>query len=98
MNETEKLMKGSVHEDDFYIVHNYLVLMTAKEKINRMKQNSYLPIWLLPIYRLQDGTPYAGRLVGNIPKFMPLDNLLNRDILHSLRMHSILSRYILDGD
>ena len=32
INEAEKLMKvkGSVHEDNFYIVHNALVLMTAK--------------------------------------------------------------------
>ena len=32
MNEAEKLMKGSVHEDDFYIVHDALVLMAAKKK------------------------------------------------------------------
>ena len=37
MNEAETLMKGSVDEEDFYIVHGALVLMTAKEKINRMK-------------------------------------------------------------
>ena len=37
MNEAENLMKGSVHEDDFYIVHNDMVLMTAKEKINWIK-------------------------------------------------------------
>ena len=30
MNEAENLMKGSVHEDDFYIVHNDLVLMAEK--------------------------------------------------------------------
>ena len=29
MKEAEKLMKGSVHEDDFFIVHDVLVLMTA---------------------------------------------------------------------
>ena len=29
---------------------------------------------------------------------MPLDNLLNRDILHSLQMNSVLSCYILDGE
>ena len=34
MNEAEKLMKGSVHEDYFYIVHEDLVLMTAKETTN----------------------------------------------------------------
>ena len=29
---------------------------------------------------------------------MPLNNLINRDILHSLQMHSVLSCYILDGE
>ena len=29
---------------------------------------------LLPLNGLQDGTPYAGRHVGNSPEFMPLDN------------------------
>ena len=32
MNEAEKLMNVSVHEADFYIVHDALVLMAAKEK------------------------------------------------------------------
>ena len=91
-------MKGSVHEDDFYIVHDALVLMTAKETIKWMKNNGYLHIWLLLLNRLQDGTPYAGRPVGNIPNFIPLDNSLNRDILHSLRIHSVSSCYILDGE
>ena len=97
MNEAEKLMKGSVHEDYFFIVHDALVLMTAKETINWMRQNGYLHIWLLPLNVLQDGTPCAGRPVGNSPKFMHLDNSLNRDILHSLRMHSVLIRYIVYG-
>ena len=37
MKEAENLMKGSVHEDDFFIVHDDLVLMTAKETIQWMK-------------------------------------------------------------
>ena len=37
-NEAENLMKGSVHEDDFYIVHDALVLMAAKETMNWMKE------------------------------------------------------------
>ena len=48
--------------------------------------------------RLQDGTPYVGRPVGNSPKFMPLDNSLNRDILHCLRFHCVLSRFVLDRE
>ena len=34
MNEAEMLIKGSVCEEYFFIVHNDLVLMKAKEKIN----------------------------------------------------------------
>ena len=87
MNKAEKLMKGSVHEDDFFIVHDALVLMTTKETIKWMIQKGYLHRWLLPLNGLQDGTPYAGRPIGNIPEFVRLYNSLNRDILHSLRMH-----------
>ena len=29
---------------------------------------------------------------------MPLDNILNRDILHSLRFHCVLSRFLLYGE
>ena len=57
MNETEDPMKGSVQEDGFYIVHDDLVLITEKKTTNWMKQNGYLPRWLLPLNGLQDGTP-----------------------------------------
>ena len=73
MNEAENLIKGSVHEDNFFIVHDALVLMTLKETINWMRNNSYLHMWLLHLNGLQYGTPYASRRVGNSPDFMPLD-------------------------
>ena len=38
MDEAEKLIKGSVHEEDLFIVHNYLVVIIAKETINWMRQ------------------------------------------------------------
>ena len=47
---------------------------------------------------LQYGTPYSGRPVGNSPKFMTLDNSLNRYILHSFRFHCVLSRFVLDRE
>ena len=46
----------------------------------------------------QDGAPYSGLPVGNSPKFMPLYNSLNRDILHSLRFHCVLIRFVIDGE
>ena len=98
MNEAETMMKRLVRKENFFIVHDTLVLITAKEKINWMRNNGYLHRWLLPLSGLQDGNPYAGRPVDNSPEFMPLDNSLNSDILHSLRMHNVFSHYILDGE
>ena len=63
-----------------------------------MRQNGYLHRWLLLLNRLQDGTPYVGRPVGNIPKFMPLHNSLNGEILHSSCMNIVFFCYILDGE
>ena len=42
MNEAEKLMKGSENEEDFFIVHDSLVLMKSKETIKWMINNGYL--------------------------------------------------------
>ena len=40
MKDAENLVKESVHEDDLFIVHDALVLMTAKETIEWMKENN----------------------------------------------------------
>ena len=98
MEEADKLMKGSVHEDNLFIVHDALVLMKAKETIEWMKENNCFHSWLLLMDGLQDGTPYAGRPAGNIPEFIPLDNSINRYILHSLSFHCVLSHFLLDGE
>ena len=87
VKEGEKLMKGSVHKEDFCIVHDALVLMTYKEMITCMRENYELCRWFLPMNGSQDGTTYARLPVGNSPKFMPLDNILNREILHYLCFH-----------
>ena len=91
-------MKGSVHDDDLFIFHDALVLMTEKETITFMKDNNYFHCWLLTMNVFQDGTPYDGHLVGNYPKFMPLDHSLNRDILHCFRFYCVLSRFMIDGE
>ena len=98
MKEVEKLMKGSVYEDNFFIAHDDLALMTAKGEITWTKEKNYSHSWLLPMNGLQYGTPYAGRPVGNSPEFMPLDNTPNRDILHSFHFHCVLSRFVIDGE
>ena len=84
MKESEKLIKGSVNGKYVFIVHDDLVLLTAKETITWMRENNYLHCWLLPINAFQNGKPYYGLHVGDIPKLVSLYNILNRDILHSL--------------
>ena len=91
-------MKGSVHEDDSFIFHDALVLMTPKETIEWMKNNKYLYRWLLPMNGFQDRTPYYGRPVYNIPEFMPLDNRTNIEIFHSLCFHCVLIHFVLYGE
>ena len=98
MKEAEKLMKVSVHEENFFIVHNALVLTTAKETITWMKENNYFRRWFLLMNGLQYETPYAGHPVGNSPEFIPLDNSLNREILYSLCFCCVLSPFVLDGE
>ena len=87
-----------MHKEDLFVFHDDLVLITAKETLNWTRNNGYLHRCLLPLNGLQGGNNYAGRPVGNIPEFIPLDKSLNRVILNSLRIHSVLSRYILDGE
>ena len=86
MNKAGKLIKGCVHEDDLSIFHDSLVLMKLKNTITWMKENNYFHHWLLPMNGLQDGTS------------IPLDNSLNRDILHGLRFNCFLIRFVLNGE
>ena len=74
------------------------MLMTAKETVEWMKYKNYFHRWLLSMNGLQDGTLYDGRPVGNIPEFMPLYNILNRDIINSLRFHCILRLFVLERE
>ena len=60
MKEAENLMKGSIHEDDFFIFHDAFVLMTGKETIKWKKENNCSHRWLLPMNGFQDGIPYDG--------------------------------------
>ena len=65
MKEADKLMKGYVHEDNLFIIHDDLVLMTSNETIKWMKENNYFHRWLLPMNVFQDRTTHSRRPVGN---------------------------------
>ena len=48
---------------------------------------SYWDRWLTPQQRLNQGTVYAERPVGNSPELMPLDCSLNKDINDCVARH-----------
>ena len=39
--ESEKIMKGTIHEDDYMVYHDALSLMTGKAPIDYMKSKGY---------------------------------------------------------
>ena len=43
VKEGDKIIKETVHEDGFLIVHDALLLMTVKTKITWMHKNNHLP-------------------------------------------------------
>ena len=80
VTERLKLMKESVCVDNLFTVRDDLLLMAAKDKIVWMRKNNFLQLWLFHMNGLQDGTPYSGRPIFNIP---------------SVRFHWVWSRFIL---
>ena len=87
-------MKGSVHEDIFYSAR-CVETQDREDNDNMDAKNKCLHRWFLPFSVLQYWAPCDVFPVVNSPRIMRLDNSLNRDILQSLRFHSVLSRIFL---
>jgi hypothetical protein len=89
--ETQRLMKGTQHEDDWMFHHDALTLMTAKEMIVWMKEKGYFERWILPANGLHtdDATLkyYYCKPVGNSPEMMPWDTSLNQDVKCAVDRH-----------
>ena len=83
---------------NIYLLSIMLSVDDSKKDNLMDKNNNYLHRWFLPMNILQYETPYSGIPAGNSPEFIPLDNILDRYILHSLRLHCVLSRFFLDGE
>ena len=86
------MMNGTAHEKDWYFYHDALSLMTSKKNMEWMSKTKVGGLklskrWLLPQLRVNKGTPYEGKCVGNSPEFMPMDNSLNADLTRSNDFH-----------
>ena len=86
---------GTTHEKDWLFYHDSLSLMTAKDTQAWMKTQfhdgvSYYDRWILPMNGLNDEKflkRYRNMPTGNSPEYMPLDNVLNKDIHDSVAYH-----------
>jgi hypothetical protein len=83
--ETALIYKGTKNEDNWMFYHGALLLMTAKETIRWMPENSYQKQWILPVGGLHHWDKYlkayfGGPSIGNSPENMPLDTSLNSHI------------------
>ena len=100
MKESERVMKGTIHENTWMVYHDALAIMTAKSTKEWMRQKGYLKRWILPSDDLYDNLPdnvrksYQGKPVGNSPEYMPLDTHLNQDIHASHDYHAIITQHV----
>ena len=78
--------------------HDALSQMTCRDTLKWMKEKEYLKRCILPLEGINDGTPYAGRPVGNSTEAMPLDFFLNKDIKDSLRHHQVVTTNLQRND
>jgi len=104
MNESERVMKGTIHEKTWMVYHDALSIMTSKSTKQWMKEKGYLDRWILPSSDLYDNLPsearrfYEGKPVGNSPEFMPLDTHLNQDLHSSHDLHATITQNEADND
>ena len=104
MSESERIMKGTIHENTWMVYHDALAIMTAKATKEWMAEKGYLKRWILPSEDLYNNLPntvrksYQGKPIGNSPEYMPLDTHLNQDIHASHDYHVVLTQDAPDDD
>jgi hypothetical protein len=100
MRATEKAYHGTIHEEDWMLYHDALIVMTAQDCKDWMKTQpignkglTFYDKWILPLHGLNDGISRynAGNPVGNSPELMPLDNCLNKDLHEHVQTHIMMS-------
>ena len=94
IEESTRIMKGTVHEHDWYFYHDALSLMTAKTTLTWMEDMDYKKRWLLPMNGLNFGTRHHEKSAGNSPEFMPLDNSLFADLKRGHDRHVAVTMHL----
>jgi predicted GIY-YIG superfamily endonuclease len=100
--ESQRVMMGTYHEDDWFFYHDALSLMTAKETINWMREKDFLKRWLLPVNKLsaddKELKNFLNRPIGNSPEMMPWDCSLNKYIKDEVMRHVSYTCHLPEDD
>ena len=92
--ESKKIFEGTKFENEWYVYHDALSLLTSKASTEYMKQKGFYSHLILPQNGLNSGTVYAHRVVGNHPEMMPLDSHLNQDVHNAVDQHAVVTKSI----
>ncbi len=88
MQESNRIMQGTKHANDWYFYHDALSQLTAKDMQNWLVEKGYKEKWLLPLKGLNKGTVYENRPIGDSPEMMPLDTSLFEDLHAGVHRHA----------
>lgn len=99
MEQSAAVMKGTKHEDDWYVYHDSLSIMTAEKTKKWMREKGYLQRWILPTDDLYCDDPelkkrYSNNPLGNSPELMPWDTHLNQDVHSSHDFHVVSTSHL----
>ena len=93
MIESERIMKGTIHEKIWIIYNDALTILTSKLTKDWMVGKDYLERWYLPSGNSHNDLSAAGRNlyqgtpIKNFPEYVSLDTHLNQDIHTSHDYH-----------
>ena len=100
--ESQAVFSRTKYEDDWYIYHNVLFLLTSQNSVDYTCEMNYLPHLIFLINELNDvinkNTSYFNMVVGNHFKMMPLDAHLNQDLHKTVDLHASISKALPDND
>ncbi len=80
MQASQEVFRGTVHEKDWKVYHDALIIITGQAALTYMQDKDYLQRMIMPQNGLNAGTKWSHCAIGNQPGLMPLDMHLNEDI------------------
>ena len=102
IQQSAEVMKGTKHENSWYLYHDSLSIMTSAKTKEWMAKKGYLSRWVLPTTDLYHDQPdlskrYGTNPLGNSPEFMPWDTHLNQDVHTSHDYHCVCTSHLPEG-